>query len=304
MPRTSRLLLEDRPAVYHVMSRTALDGLPFGDIEKDTLLAIIKRFSAIYFCDILGFALMGNHFHLLVRMAPASSLTDDDVKRHFTQCYGDSIPPSAMQLADLRRKWTSLSEFIREIKQTFSRYYNKRHSRRGTLWGERFKSVLVEEGSTLLHCLAYIDLNPVRAGIVCRPEDYRWCSIGYHLQTNNRDDFLNLEFGMDTWDIDTPSERQRLYRQFLYETGTIETSKGASLRTDIVERARQSDYTYTRVDRFLLRTRWFSDAGIIGSKAFIQSVALHLDLPGSKTRTPKSIAGLELYALKRLAENL
>ncbi len=80
--------------------------------------------------------------------------------------------------------------------QTFSRYYNKLHDRRGTLWGERFKSLIVENGETLINCLAYVELNAVRAGIVERPEDYRWCSLGYHIQTGNRDDFLSLDFGL------------------------------------------------------------------------------------------------------------
>ncbi len=304
MPRTARLLLEDRPSVYHVMSRTALDGLPFGDVEKDMLLTLIKRYATLYFCEILGFALMGNHFHILVRMAPASSISDHDVRDHFAQCYGDNIPPSPNQINELRRKWTSLSEFMRELKQSFSRYYNKRHSRRGTLWGERFKSVLVEDGPTLLHCLAYIDLNPVRAGIVHRPEEYRWSSIGYHLQTGNRDKLLSVDYGMNDWDIDDHLERQRLYRQYLYETGAVESHKGASLRSEIVEQARESNFIYSRTDRFILRTRWFSDAGIIGSKSFVQNVAVKLNLPGAGKRSPKSITGLQIYSLKRLSEGL
>ena len=47
-----------------------------------------------------------------------------------------------------------------------------------------------------MNCLAYIDLNPLRAGIVSRPEDYRWNSLGYHAQTNNRDNFLSTDFGL------------------------------------------------------------------------------------------------------------
>ena len=73
-----------------------------------------------------------------------------------------------------------------------SDFYNKRHHRRGTLWGERFKSVMVENSETLINCLAYIDLNPVRAAIVERPQDYRWCSLGYHIQTGNRENFYLL----------------------------------------------------------------------------------------------------------------
>jgi putative transposase len=97
----------------------------------------------------------------------------------------------------LREKLYSLSEFVKEIKQSFTRYYNKRHQRRGTLWGERFKSLIVENGKTLVNCLAYIDLNPLRAGILSRPEDYRWNSLGYHVQTGNRDRFLSTDFGLN-----------------------------------------------------------------------------------------------------------
>jgi hypothetical protein len=49
---------------------------------------------------------------------------------------------------------------VREIKVGFTRYYNKRHNRRGYFWGDRFKSLIVEKGETLINCLAYIDLNP------------------------------------------------------------------------------------------------------------------------------------------------
>jgi len=85
-----------------------------------------------------------------------------------------------------RKKWEDLPEFMRDLKQTFSRFYNKRHDRRGFFWSERFKSVIVDNGDTLINCLAYIDLNPVRAGIVERPEAYRWSSIGYHIQRDKR----------------------------------------------------------------------------------------------------------------------
>jgi hypothetical protein len=62
--------------------------------------------------------------------------------------------------------------FYETIKLGFSRYYNRRHNRRGFFWGDRFKSVIVKNGQTLINCLAYIDLNPVRAGIVEKPEEY------------------------------------------------------------------------------------------------------------------------------------
>ena len=62
MPRIARLVVKGEPAVYHVVSRTALDGFVLGDIEKEYLLALIKRLSAVYFTEVLGFCLMGTHF--------------------------------------------------------------------------------------------------------------------------------------------------------------------------------------------------------------------------------------------------
>ena len=89
MPRTSRMLVSDEKAVYHVMSRTALDGFPLEDVEKELMLGLLKRFAAFYFTEILGFCLMGNHFHLLVKMLPDSRYTDSDIKKRLELFYGD-----------------------------------------------------------------------------------------------------------------------------------------------------------------------------------------------------------------------
>ena len=68
------------------------------------------------------------------------------------------------------------SWFLRLVKQRFTQWYNKRQGRSGALWEDRFKSVLVEGAGPALSAMAvYIDLNPVRAGIVDDPADYRWC---------------------------------------------------------------------------------------------------------------------------------
>jgi hypothetical protein len=100
------------------------------------------------------------------------------------------------QIPFYRQKWTSLSEYVKEIKQGFTRAYNKKRGRKGTFWAERFKSVIVEKGETLINCLAYIDLNPLRAGLVDRPEEYRWSSLGYRFRSSRKDDFLSWNLGL------------------------------------------------------------------------------------------------------------
>ena len=61
MPRKARMVVEGEAAVYHVISRTALDGFVLGDVEKDYLLKLIKELSAVYFAEVLAFCLLGNH---------------------------------------------------------------------------------------------------------------------------------------------------------------------------------------------------------------------------------------------------
>ena len=299
------MLVADQPAVYHVMSRACLDGLPFGPKEKDHLLAVIKRFAAIYFCDVLGFCLMGNHFHLLLRMQPETLIPDKAVAERYQQLFKGHPVPNPKRIAVFRRKWTSLSFMIQEIKQTFSRYYNRQHGRRGYLWDGRFKSVIVQDGRTLVNCLAYIDLNPIRAGIAKRPEDYRWCSLGYHAQGRNSDGFLSMDLGMAEWDVESGSERLRLYREYVYRTGALDRAGGAEMNQRIAQRAEMRQFKYTQADRLLMRTRWFTDSAIIGSRAFVSNLGRRLGLGSGTKREPKRVAGLDdVYSFRRLSEVL
>jgi hypothetical protein len=144
------------------MSRTALDGFPLGDIEKDFMLDLIRRYTSLYLVEILGFCLMGNHFHVLVRVIPEYKFTDEDILKRYVDFYGDEHLFADGLVPSLRLKLSNLSEFMREIKVNFARFYNRRHQRRGYFWGDRFKSVIVENGETLINCLAYIDLHPVK----------------------------------------------------------------------------------------------------------------------------------------------
>ena len=307
MARIPRLTVAGEPAVYHVISRTALDGFVLGDVEKEYLLQLIQRLSAVYFTEVLGFCLMGNHFHLLVRMQPETVFSDDDIRTRFQHYYGTDSTRQLIdgQIPTLRAKWESLSDYVKEIKQGFSRWYNKRHGRRGFFWGERFKSVLVDNGDTLINCLAYIDLNPVRAGLVERPEDYRWCSLAYHVQTGNKSDFLSLDFGLTVFDESDAQTRLQYYRRYVYENGAQPTLKGVPLDPQLVDREARKGFTLTPVDRLLYRTRYFTDSGVIGTKAFVSRYA-HLfetHFSSRHAKHPHPIAGLQgMYALKRLSE--
>ena len=303
MPRIARFLREDEPTIYHVISRTALDGLPFKDTDKEYLLELIKKWSGIYFVDVLGFAIMGDHFHLVVRMYPESEVSDDEVKKRYMKLYDLKHTGPKSELKKFKKKLCTLSLYVKEIKQGFTRYFNKKYGRRGFLWGERFKSLIVEDGVTLVNLLAYVDLNPVRAGIVKKPEEYRWCSLGYHIQLGNKDKLLSVDFGMKEWNEYDEKEIVRKYMDFVYETGAIDTDKGADIPEEMAPEQREKNSRLKRVKIFRQRCRYFTDAGVLGRKSFVQEVFDEVkSLLGSKDERKFVSLPVEgkVYSLKRL----
>jgi len=248
-------------------------------------------------------------------MEPGLDKTVEEIRKRFEIYYGENDKRELTNelIPALREKWGSLSELVKEIKQGFSRFYNRRHRRKGFFWSERFKSVIVDNGDTLINCLAYIDLNPVRAGIVKKPEEYRWCSLGYHVQTNNRDRFLSTDFGLREFApekcaalshvnftgqaLKGVKERLAHYRRFVYEK--------AGLLTEAPNL--QEGLELSNMDRFRYRTRYFTDSGIIGSKEFVSRT--YQDFKGyfssKHEKRPKAVQGLDgVFSLKRLSESI
>ncbi|MCP4567267.1 MAG: hypothetical protein GY841_06780, partial [FCB group bacterium] len=169
---------------FHIISRVAgkKGELLFTENDKEYFLRLLERFSSGFFVEIHAFCIMSNHFHILATglEKEARSESKDELFNRYRHIFGkDADPPagtynSSYQLipdADggedrLRRRLGSMSRFIQELKQSFSRWYNKTYDRTGYLWGGRYKGVIVSKGEAQLACSAYIDLNPVRAGIV------------------------------------------------------------------------------------------------------------------------------------------
>ena len=156
--------------------------------------------------------------------------------------------------------------------------------------------------------MAYIDLNPLRAGIVDRPENYRWNSLGYHLQTENKDQFLSTDFGLEEFNVKSKKERIRRYRRYVYEAGAInrpDKMQAGVIDPKVVAKERKKDFQISRISRFKYRTRYSTDSGIIGSKEFVsENYQRFKHLFYSKHENkPKPIKGLEgMYSLKRLSE--
>jgi putative transposase len=115
-------------------------------------------------------------------------------------------------------------------------------------------------------------VNPIRTGLVDRPENYRWNSLGYHVQTTNKDKFLSLDFGLKEFGVLDPEERLKGYRRYVYEAGALDRpqkDQGREIKNNMVEHERKNDFELNRIRRFRYRTRYFTDSGIIGTKEFV-----------------------------------
>lgn len=192
--------LRGKPAIYHCISRVVDRRLVLGSEEKEQFVAYMRSYERFCQVRVLAFCVMSNHFHILVEVPAAppgrgADWSDEALLDHLRCLYpadqlaeirwqlrhfraqGNQAAAVALRERYFRRMW-DLSEFIKTLKQRFTRWFNRVHERSGTLWEERFRSVLVEDGHAARTMAAYIDLNPVRARIVGQPEDYRWCSYG------------------------------------------------------------------------------------------------------------------------------
>jgi putative transposase len=141
-----------------------------------------------------------------------------------------------------------------------------------------------------------------------RPEQYRWNSLGYHIQINNQESFLSTDFGLKEFNVKSKKERIRRYRRYVYEAGSLnqpEKGKVKVIKDIILEKERKKDFELSRIDRFNYRTRYFTDSGIIGSKEFVSDHYRRFkNLFMSKNeKIPKPVAGLDgIFSLKRLSE--
>lgn len=189
----------------------------------------------------------------------------------------------------------SLSEFMKGLLQRFTRWFNKKHGLRGTLWEERFHSVIVQDGLASRMMAAYIDLNPVRAGICKDPADYRWSSYGEavgggrgrHVARAGLVRALHAHQGREgssrAWAQGGVSKE---YRRLLVSEGIegaqvrpngqrVVTKKGQKREVAEKELARlaqerERDLKVSKIVR--CQVRYFVDGAAIGSRSFVDQI--------------------------------
>lgn len=153
MARLARLTVPGHP--HHVIQRgNNRQPIFHDDTDRERLLQLIVEHAAQHKVALHAYVLMGNHFHLL--LTPESA---------------DAIPA-----------------MMQSVGRRYVQHFNRRHGRSGTLWEGRYKATLIQSERYLLACMAYLDLNPVRAGLVAHPADWSWSTYPHYagLQANRR----------------------------------------------------------------------------------------------------------------------
>jgi len=178
MARLPRLSLPDLP--HHIIQR-GNNRQPIFSAAADygRLLEILEESARKFQVAVHAYVLMGNHFHLLATPQTAEGL------------------PGLMQA----------------LGRSYVRYFNGTQQRTGTLWEGRYRSTLIQGERYLLACMAYIDLNPVRAGICAAAQDYPWSSYGHY--AGLRTDRLVTPHAL-YWELgNTPFAREAAYAEMV-----------------------------------------------------------------------------------------
>lgn len=321
-----RFIFTDRTCSYHVMSRTTGGDLLFGDIEKEAFRKLMRRMERFSGVEILTYAVMSNHFHLLVRVperqkflskfeipkSPLPPQTNPDTKDYdalqkawfkarderekrlldhlqilYSRAYLSQLEGELLWMKENQanklyeetiqgylKRLCSLEHFVKELKERFTRWFNKRHDRRGTLWQDRYKSVLVEDGEALQTMAAYIDLNPLRAGLKDDPKDYRWCGYAEAVAGSKRARVglcRVVEAPLDSWNEIAGERYRRLLLGIGITTPTPENEpKNGFPREKTLEKLRNG-VRLTLGEVLRCRIRYFSDGLVLGGKDFVES---------------------------------
>ena len=289
---------EAEVAYYHCVSRIVDRRFVLEAREKETFVRMMRGYESYCGVRIITFCVMSNHFHILLevpRRPPLELLPTDAelvARLRMAQCsFGSSTLAQRLEMLrtagdhqraeELRERFFStmwdVSYFMRVLKQRFSQWYNGTHDRKGTLWEERFRSVLVEAGVALRMVACYIDLNPVRAGLVDDPKEYRWCGYAEAV-AGVKESRESIAFAMVGFATRSCSIGKRLaaYRYQLFEAGGISTGNEAAGKKRRGFSARQIESV--RLARGGLRVgealrckiRHFTEGLVLGSIEFVE----------------------------------
>ena len=306
--RTARLRYDREVCYYHLLNRVAGDAeyFPFGDVEKEQFIRLVSEVSRLYTIELLSVVVMSNHYHI-VCAAPAELPSKSEVMEHWRAYYGGgsdvSGPAGAKRggaaraepnwddpatVEALSRRMRDISSFVKDVQQRFTCWFNRTRAkrRRGTLWADRFKNVILEGETALWECLKYVEMNPVRARLCEDPGEYRFSTwgrlagSGAHPFESNLVRHLRLYLGEAAGRM---ADRE-VIRELRADMARVAAAERGATSEEIFEAeraARQGDGFALSVKR---RVRYWSDGAVIGSKLFVRTIGAEVFDPRRAAR--------------------
>jgi putative transposase len=324
--RTARIKVnaEVGEAVYHCMTRTVNGERILDDPAKEVLRKQLWQIADFCGVQILTYAILSNHFHVLVRVPQKQIPPDGELLRRYQTLYPRptryqcarleviqaQLATNRPEASEWRRRQLALmgdvSQFMKLLKQRFSVWFNRSHQRYGTLWSERFKSVLVEpQGKAPETMATYIDLNCVRAGLASDPKDYRFCGYAEAVSGNAIAQAGLISIIGGSW-----SEAQATYRHWLFGTATEARESGVSINAALLEKVIKEGGKLPLSTVLRCRIRYFTDGAVLGSRAFVEThLRAYRAVTGRRKRTavhpipPVADWGSPLATLRALHKN-
>lgn len=309
----------EKPAIYHCISRVVDRRFVFGDEEREKFRMFMRMQENFSGCRVLSYCVMSNHIHILLEVPPMpeDGISDEELLKRISATQTEAhVAEVAAELAEARRqaarglaleevvvgriherftyRMHDLSEFMKTLLQRFTRWFNRKHERRGTLWEERYKSVIVESGAAARTIAAYIDLNPVRAGMVADPADYRWSGYGEAVGGGSKGNGKKARAGLVRacmshhgagFEAEKWKEVSRIYRRAMGLALGAGAGRAQAGRKVVRNQVNTAEALATGENGTVLpdlkmaamlrrRVRYFTDGAVIGSKAFVDEVFL------------------------------
>lgn len=274
MARVARFKILNNDAWYHLYSRIAgrRDHYPLSEeASSRKLIGTFEHFSSIYFCDVASFSVMGSHYHFVIRFEAPRSVEKDELRARARLMYPSKTSQqridewTEVEWDHFRQRLFDVSELMRNIQSGYARWYNQNNNRRGRFWADRFKSVYLENEDAVLDCMLYVELNPVRAGLVDRPDDWRGSSI--FLRDIGKADWL-----MPLSEIlDQPSEEKALveFRERLYHRGRVPAKAGQmAISQEVLDQEAARGFATRGLYR--KRLAYFVDGLAVGTEQFLR----------------------------------
>jgi len=209
--RKQQICVETTP-YYHIISRCVRQAFLCGknnytaqsyEHRRQWLVDRIKKVASVFAIDVCSYAIMSNHFHLVLRVGDITKWTDKQILIAWMSLYSlpilcqrylqkDVIDISEIKkvreyVVQYRERLCSISWFMKSVNEYIARKANKEDECTGHFWESRFKSQALLDERALLTCMAYVDLNPIRAGLAKSLKTSEFTSAKERIEENNTD---------------------------------------------------------------------------------------------------------------------